>query len=238
MAALWVLALAAAVAATPFLAQRLRGLSYAPRHAWLSFAGGVPLAFVFLELLPALAEGAEEATERGLAHDLPYLVALAGFALFYGMERAARKVPDTPEGRERATFAVMTIVYALLNTVAAYLLVAEERAWPGLLLFALALALKLFVADRALFERHQQAYDRVGRWVLLASFLAGAALGHITELPEIGMRSLQAALAGAIILVVVKEELPSEREARWRAFLAGVATFAALFLAARAWSGG
>lgn len=98
MATPWVLALAAGIAATPFLAQRLRGLSYAPRHAWLSFAGGVPLAFVFLELLPALAKGSEEAESRGLATDLPYLVALAGFALFYGLERVARKAPDTPEG--------------------------------------------------------------------------------------------------------------------------------------------
>ena len=237
MASWWVLAVAAVVAATPFLAQRLRKLSYAPRNAWLSFAGGVPLAFVFLELLPALSEGERAAEEQGLAANLPYAIALAGFAAFYGVERLAAEVPKDEAGRQKAFFAVTTASYALLNAVAAYLLVEEERAAVPFALFALALTLKLFVADRALYERHREAYDRVGRWVLFASFLAGAALGQLAQVPSLATRAFQALLAGALILVVVKEELPTERKARWAAFVAGALLFALLYLGASALEG-
>lgn len=238
MAAVWVLAVAALVAATPFLAQRLRGLSYAPRNVWLSFAGGVPLAFVFLELLPALAEGEREAEAKGLLSHVPYAVALAGFALFYGLERiAARRADrdgDGDDDRGPGGFLATTISYALLNAVAAYLLVEEERALPAFALFALALTLKLFVADRALYERHREAYDRVARWVLFGSFVAGAAAGHLAHVAPLPTLMMQAFLAGALILVVVKEELPSERKARWEAFAAGAVVFAGLFLGANA----
>lgn len=231
----WTLALAAAVASVHIVAERLRHLSYRPRSRWLSFAGGVPLAFVFLELLPALAEGERAmGREEGALRYVPYVVALGGFALYYGAEHAARRHADPDGGTPTAVFAFSIASFALLNAVAGYLLVEEERALPATLLFAAALALKLFVADRGLYEHHRHAYDRVGRWVLLAAFAAGALVAYIGAVPEARLHMLQAFLAGGLILNVVKEELPGEKEARWSAFAAGAALYAALYLAARA----
>jgi hypothetical protein len=73
----------------------LRFLSASPRSRWLSAAGGVSVAYVFVHLLPDLAEEQEtlrEATGERFAflEYHVYLVALVGPAAFYGLERAAK----------------------------------------------------------------------------------------------------------------------------------------------------
>ena len=72
-------------------------LSKTPRSVWLSAAGGVSVAYVFVHLLPELAEHqdviAERARDAGLLGAIEshaYLIALFGLGLFYGVERFAR----------------------------------------------------------------------------------------------------------------------------------------------------
>jgi hypothetical protein len=48
--------------------------------------------------------------------------------------------------------------------------------------------------------------------------------------PGAGFATMFAFLAGGIILNVLKEELPEERESRFSAFTAGTAAYAALLL--------
>lgn len=45
------------LAAAHLFAPRLRSLTLVPRSRWLSAAGGVSVAYVFVHLLPELAEG-------------------------------------------------------------------------------------------------------------------------------------------------------------------------------------
>ncbi len=73
---------------------KLRFLGGTPRSIWLSIAGGVSVAYVFVHLLPELAE-AQEAVGEALGESLRslenhvYLIALVGLAFFYGVERTA-----------------------------------------------------------------------------------------------------------------------------------------------------
>ena len=74
---------------------QLRFLAVLPRSRWLSAAGGVAVAYIFLHILPELS--AHQATfaealgvEERTAENWVYLVALAGLATFYGLERMAR----------------------------------------------------------------------------------------------------------------------------------------------------
>jgi hypothetical protein len=94
-------ALAAAVVLTVLhlLAPRIRKLPGVPEAATGSFGGGLAVAYVFLHLLPELSEG-NQAVGEALQHvvtitpllDLAiFLVALAGFLLFYGLERLAQR---------------------------------------------------------------------------------------------------------------------------------------------------
>ena len=79
-------------------------------------------------------------------------------------------------------------------------------------------------------QKHQ--YDAYGRWVLAGAVLAGWGLGLVTELSELLVGGLFAFLAGSIVLNVLKEELPAERESTFWAFAVGVLGYAALMLVA------
>lgn len=75
-------------------AGKLRFLEGTPRSIWLSVAGGVSVAYVFVHLLPEVSEVQEVLTEAlgsalGFLENHGYLVALVGLVVFYGLERAA-----------------------------------------------------------------------------------------------------------------------------------------------------
>jgi hypothetical protein len=223
---------AAALVAAHLLAGGLRFLDVAPRSRWLSAAGGVSVAYVFVHLLPELRE-AQEAVEREAGGFLPFLedhvflVALAGLALFYGVELASRR-----SGGGGGAFRLSMTSFAVYNAIVGYLLVErEDDGVRDLALFALAMGVHFVVNDHALRAHHREAYARVGRWLLAASVVVGVAVGHAAELSQAGLGLLIAFLGGGVILNVLKEELPEERESRFWAFALGAAAYAALLQA-------
>lgn len=212
---------------SPYLAV----LDRTPRSVWLSLAGGVSVAYVFVHLLPELAlegaalEGSALAHEEGL-----FTVALAGLVVFYGLERLARERAARHE-RARAPFRLHLAAFALYNFLIGYLIEAEAAAGPaGLALYGLAMGLHFTVNDRALFAHHGQAWLDRGRWVLAASAPAGWALSLLVAIPEFWTALLFALLAGAIVLNVIKEELPAERASRFWAFALGAAGYGAILI--------
>jgi hypothetical protein len=77
-------------------AGKLRFLDVTPRSIWLSIAGGASVAYVFLHILPDLAEGqkAFSAAEAGILTTVErhvWLLSLTGLATFYGLERLVRQ---------------------------------------------------------------------------------------------------------------------------------------------------
>lgn len=188
-----------------------------PRARWLSLAGGASVAFVFLHLLPRLAD---------LHLDLPidhpvHLVALAGLGTFYGVERRLRRHDDgtaTP-----GLFWLHVGTFSVYNALAGYLL--GSGAEP-VVLFTGAMALHFLVTDHGLRRSHPDRYRRRGRWVASAGIVLGWAVGAATELHPVVVAVPTAVLAGGIVLNVLKEELPRERESRFGAFAAGLALYA------------
>ena len=61
--------------------------------------------------------------------------------------------------------------------------------------------------------------------------LLGWAVDLLAEVPEVVVAGVTAFLAGGVIMNVLKEELPEERESRFWAFAIGAALYAALLLA-------
>jgi hypothetical protein len=123
--------------------------------------------------------------------------------------------------------------FALYNFLIGYLLVhRDEQSVQGLALFAFALGVHFIVNDQALREDHGKLYDKSGRWVLAAMPLAGWLAGVLTEIDALWLSALFAFLAGSIVLNVLKEELPEDKESRFWAFALGSAAYAALLLVA------
>lgn len=245
MPATHVVSLAAAVglALVHLFAGRLRFLDRTPRSSWLSFAGGISVAYVFLHLMPELAQGQEHIREvvggvLASARHHVYLLALLGLAVFYGLERMAvrsRRGLGVESGRGATPASVFWIhvgSFALYNLVIGYLLLHREGTTPAELgLYAVAMGLHFTVNDYGLREHHRARYDRVGRLLLSAAVLLGWAVGLAVEVPEGAVVVLIALLGGGVILNVLKEELPEERESRFSAFAAGLVVYSGLLLA-------
>lgn len=236
--------LVAVLAAVHLFAGRLRFLSARPRSRWLSAAGGVSVAYVFVHILPDLAEEQETIREAAgpsfafLEHHV-YLVALAGLGVFYGLERSAkvsRRRRRGLGGRDAAgvgVFWLHTASFALYNALIGYLLLhREESGIPSLLLYAFAMAVHFVVNDHGLREDHKETYHRFGRWLLAASVLVGWIVGLFGNISEAALAVLFAFLAGGVMLNVLKEELPEERQSRFWAFALGAGAYTVVLLLA------
>jgi hypothetical protein len=221
------------LAAVQLLAGRLRGRS----RLWLSAGAGVSVAFVFLHLLPELDHVTED-VEDALGHlvplgDRPVLVlALAGLVTFYGLERLGR-VSQRPHGggvAERRVALVSIGAFALYYALIGYL-VGIEPDLTSLGLFAAAMGVHFLAVDYGLRVHHADTYDRVGRWVLAAAVVSGWGVARLATLPDPAVAVMLSVLAGAVILISLKEELPPNREGRFTAFAGGAALYALLLAA-------
>ena len=225
-------AVAIALAVLHLLAGRLRFLDGVPRNRWLSVAGGISVAYVIVHLLPELAEYQEAVSETSLMGPLErhvYVLALIGLVVFYGLERWATGSKARGGGGEGegAATAFSFASYAIYNAIIGYLLVHREG---GLAAFAVAMGLHFVVNDHGLRDDHRDAYHGYGRWLVSAAVIVGALAGLAGEVAEPVVGLLMAFIGGGVILNVLKEELPEERESRFGAFLAGAVVYTGVLL--------
>lgn len=234
---------AAALALIHLYATRLRALSGFPRSHWLSVAGGIAVAYVFIHLLPELMRYQEELTKKhgagflGMADRHLFLVALIGLVAFYSVETiiASRTGRGGGDGEDESAtpgaFWSHVVIFALYNALIGYLLVRREaQTGTELALFATAMAMHFFVNDYSLREHHKGRYIHRGRWILAAAVIVGWAGAMIGKMPLSLTAVLFGLLAGGIMLNVLKEELPQQRRSSLIAFVSGVAGYSALLL--------
>ncbi len=213
-----------------------------PRSWWLSAGGGVSVAYVFLHLLPELSAGQDVLAREfgklfGFIEQHIYLIALGGLAMFYGLERlakASRRQNKSAEQEDKTSAVVFWIhvtSFAVYNFLIGYLLLhLETTTLRALTFFAVAMALHFVANDFALAEDHKERYHGVGRWILAVAVLTGWMAGSMTDISESTIAIITAFLAGGVVLNVLKEELPEERQSRFSAFVLGASGYAALLI--------
>jgi len=215
-------------------------VSALPRSVWLSMAGGIAVAYVFLHILPDLAAHRQSFAEglgvgERMAETLVFMVALAGLTVFYGLERlvlvARGRVMKGGDIADRVFWAHLGS-FAAYNILIGYLLVERGEAGPSALaLYAFAIGTHFLSADFGLRNHHDRRYDRLGRWILAAAVLSGWAVAQVVQLTPLAIGILFALLAGSAILNILKEELPEDRQSRFWAFLLGAAGYSAVLVA-------
>ncbi|SFK85699.1 hypothetical protein SAMN04487950_1464 [Halogranum rubrum] len=202
---------------------------------WLSFTGGVSAAYVFVHLLPELHAGQETLADFGPVESFldhhAYLLALAGFVVFYGLENLAQRSQRSESDEGRDIFWLHIASFTVYNGLIGYLLVhrLSEGFW-NVVLFALAMALHFFVTDAGFRRHHRRAYHRLGRWILSVAVVAGWGVAQVLSLAEPTLAVLVAFLSGGIVLNVTKEEIPAERQSAYPAFVGGVFGYTVLLL--------
>lgn len=221
-----------------YFSKYMRFIKEIPRSRFLSAAGGVAVAYVFIHLLPDLNKHQkviEEAAKPGFFRFLEhhaYIIALLGLAIFYGLEKM---VKNSKSGKNDKTspgvFWIHISSFFIYNALIGYLLVREEfQTHWGMFFYFLALAVHFITNDHSLRKDHQDIYDKYGRWGLTAAILLGWTVGVLVKLEEVYISLLTALLAGGIVLNVLKEELPEERRSSFIAFFLGVVGYTLLLL--------
>lgn len=214
---------------------------------WLSFAAGVSVAYVFMDVLPELSKYNQSAVEIAGEHPLfgaqrIYGLALASFVILYGLDhlaavtgkaRSSELKESEPHGHGREYMGVLQVAgFAVYSWLIGYLLV--ERAEKGLLamtLYVVALGLHFLIIDHTLREKRGAAYRRLGRWVLAASVPLGALAGQFWPISQLAFARCFAVIAGGMVMTSAQAELPTDREGRFWPFCGGSIAYAILLMA-------
>jgi len=236
------LALAVCLGLVHIFASRTQWLNKIPQQWWVSLAGGVSIAYIFLDIFPELSKAQAEVEHSGrpivgYLENHVYILALVGLAVFYGLEKLAlrsRSHRQDNHGEDRThpgIFLIHVTSFAIYNATLGYLLYeAENQSWFEALLLFFALALHFLVNDVNLREHHKQDYDRIGRWILAGAILFGWVIGQTLQVDAAAVAAIWALVAGGIILNVLKEELPEEQESHFGMFVAGATVYSVLIL--------
>lgn len=215
------------LAVVPMVAGGVRGIG-ARWHGWvLSAAGGVAVAYVFVELLPKLAEGQTKVDGSGLLPYLErhvYLFALVGLVAAF----AAQRFTLTHEA-DRAPLAI--VAPAVGGFLVGYSVVGDDPAIRPIALFTIALGLHYLIVDHGVASRYPGAYRRVGRYVVAAAVLLGGGVAAVVTLDTAVLALVLAVIAGGVILETFRHELPNAGAVNVAVFAASTAAYSALLLA-------
>lgn len=221
-------------------------LSNIPRSKWLSVAGGISVAYIFLAAFPELNEIQKEINEAEIVgwEDISeievFLLSLLGLTFFYGLENRSKKSweskrsPDEGGKKNLGIFWIHVSSFALYNGIIGYLLLhREEESLQSILLYAIAMAFHFIVTDHSLEDHFSRSYQKKGRWILVAAVFMGWLLSMFISIPEIYIGIIFSFLAGGVIMNVLKEELPKERESNLFAFCLGVVIYGGILILVR-----
>ncbi|MBS1492584.1 MAG: hypothetical protein JST55_03685 [Bacteroidetes bacterium] len=212
------------------------------KYFWLSFSGGISVSYVFIHVFPELSDAQNDISQLHTSiidyFDYHiYLISLIGFILFYGLESAAmvsRKKNIRYNNKDYAegnVFLVHLVTFAIYNFQIGYFLLHRET--PGLkslLFFFVAMATHMMINDYSLRNHFKHFYLRSGRWILSSAVFLGWLCGVFFDVPKLVLSIMFAFIAGGMILNIIKEELPDERQSKFFGFASGCAVYSVLLL--------
>ena len=195
---------------------------YIPRKWWLSFSGGVAVAYVFVHLIPELHEITDVAGDS-----LTFSLTLLGTIIYFGTAKYVKESKDTPDSRRAFVIQMTTLVPYFF--ILGYFL---ERLNTLLALgsYTLAIGIHLIGFGYDLKEDHREKYTHWTAGTLALVLIAGTIASYIYEFDELTLNLLLAFVTGGIFLNSIKEEIPPVNKSRFWAFAAGATLIGILLL--------
>ncbi len=205
-----------------------------PHKKWLSFAGGVSLGYIYMDILPAISKAFLDVHPSLVQIEkLPYLIALISFVFFYVIEHIATTNKDLHKNQiyPNSTFYIHLVSFAILNIFFGYALTTLVE--QGIMIFfsyILGIGVHILVTDVTLKDHHEKTYDQFGRWILSVALFFGWIFGVLSEIDRSYIALILAFISGGIILNVIKEELPIENKSQPKYLVSGAIICAMLLL--------
>ncbi|MDF1683834.1 MAG: hypothetical protein P1U36_04165 [Legionellaceae bacterium] len=201
---------------SPWFANHLPGQG----RSFVSFSGGVAVAYVFLHMLPELVEynkpiGKFLISNRWLTSFTElfiYIVALFGFLVYYGLDLLAENYRDADHD-DAFVYGLHLGMFCLYNFLITYtmsLRALSSMSATGV--FTFAMALHFVLTDRKFCRFYAARFKHFGRFLLMSALLAGWFCSVIFDPVNVLVSAFMLAfLAGSILLNVFREELPATR---------------------------
>lgn len=213
------------------VAGRARHLARDWRDATLAVASGIAVAYVFVQLLPQVAEHEDAlAAAAGRAPGRnAYVVTLVGVLVYLGVDWASRRTRAGGADGGHAVYVFSMVSYAVFNLLLGYVIGNRSGTDVGsLALFTVAMGVYFYVNDHALAARHSENLYLVGRWVLSAAIAGGWLAGLVVEVHAALVGLMVAFLGGGVIVRVIRNEAVGIENLT--AFVAGAVGYALLIL--------
>jgi len=197
------------------------------RKKLFSFAGGISVAYVFVDLLPKLSRGQTIWTATN--PNLPFLekhvyfLALLGVLFFFGIEHIKLKHTSRSFWTNSFGNIIFNILigYALSNP-------SDPEVQP-FVLFTIAVSLHQWVRDHILCSKDTKIFKSLGRYILVLALAVGWILGLLIELNPAAIALIIAFIGGGIIINVFHSEIPS-KSTHYLPFVLGSLGYALLLL--------
>lgn len=220
---------------SPWFAQRLPEQG----RAFVSFAGGVAVAYVFLHMLPELVEYNEPIGRFLVTHRwltpftelLIYIVALLGFLVYYGLDLLAARYRDEAHD-DVFLYGLHLGMFCLYNFLITYTMALRASvSLTATLLFTFAMALHFVLTDRKFCRFYPLKFNHAGRFILMLALVVGWLFSAIFDPVNVFVAAFMLAfLSGSVLLNVFREELPAAGLSNYYGFCVGVLLITALLL--------
>lgn len=201
---------------------------------WFSFSSGIAITYFFMYLLPSLNKRQDTLRVDWLDLALPseiYVISLLGFTVFYGTMRVVRTpyFKDETIDQNVSYWLQVTLLTAYMS-FSAYVVTATSVTFVARSFYATALGVHFLAVGHDLYRHYGERYIRQGRYLLSGGIVVGGFFSRFVELPSHIEAILFAFVAGAMILNIVKFELPADRNLHFRTFVLAVVSYGGLLL--------
>ncbi|WP_339183364.1 hypothetical protein [Oceanobacillus sp. FSL W7-1293] len=211
------------------------------RDRWLSFSGGIAAAYIFVYVLPAFHEeqaSLQDTDDLAMESEL-YFVGLIGMLLFFGIQNIvnrslnkSEKESDTAQGKviENRVFWVQIIFFSIYNMLISFVVIQSQVQGIQVAFYSSAIGLHFFAVAHDMWRENSEMYNKYGWYVLAAGIVIGWLVGSFVTFNTLVLTIIFSFISGAMILNVIKYEMPEEREAHFKWFLTGAAGYATIVL--------
>ena len=215
-----------------------------PGNGFLDVASGIAIAYVFVDILPHLAGKQRRLSgviESGMWQYLEhhvYLIALAGFCLYLGIELSLNRGREKPgrdagsmNGEQFLVWLVALSIWLYSFFMGYFLAEQATHSYEPTLLFSLAVACHFIGLNHVFYRQRPAIYEGKLRYVYAIAPLLGCLTGIVTELSDAAFAVGFSWLAGGVISSAMSLELPRIQSSRqFCMFSLGVAGFAGLII--------
>ncbi|WP_280768345.1 hypothetical protein [Salipaludibacillus daqingensis] len=204
------------------------------RNKWLSFSAGVAASYVFIYILPALHE--EQASFEEISDTLAmeselYIFGLIGMLIFFAIQNAASYYQHNKFGKgEKIFFWVQLSFFSLYNMLVSYIVISAEVEGVQAAFYSVAIGMHFVAVAHDLWLKDNKRYNRYGRLFLVLGIISGWLAGMFIQLSPFSLSVIFAFISGAMILNVMRFEVPLARDTHFTSFAIGSVSYSIIVL--------